>query len=63
MQFDLYHEGAETAVSILTAILQNPRFLLSKDERIDLEQFVADLQNELDNEAERSYLERQTSGY
>lgn len=63
MQFDLYHEGAQTAVSVLTAILQNPRFLLSKDERIHLEQFVADLQNELDNEAERSYLERQTSGY
>ena len=63
MQFDLYLEGAQTAVSILTAVLQNPRFLLTKAERIDLEQFVADLQNELDNEAERSYLERQTSGY
>ena len=63
MQFDLYLEGAETAVSILTSVLQNPRFLLSKDERIDLEQFVADLQNELDNEAERSYLERQQGGY
>lgn len=63
MQFDLYLEGAQTAVSILTSVLQNPRFLLSKNERIDLEQFIADLQNELDNEAERSYLERQQGGY
>ena len=63
MQFDLYLEGAQTAVSILTSVLQNPRFLLSKNERIDLEQFVADIQNELDNEAERSYLERQQGGY
>lgn len=63
MQFDLYFDGAQTAVSILTAVLQNPRFLLSKDERLDLEQFVADLQNELNNEAERSYLERQQGGY
>lgn len=63
MQFDLYLEGAQTAVAVLTSVLQNPRFLLSKDERIDLAQFVADLQNELDNEAERQYLERQQGGY
>lgn len=63
MQFDLYYEGAQTAVTVLTAVLQNPRFLLTPAERIDLTQFVADLQNELDNEAERSYLERQSSAY
>ena len=63
MKFDLYLEGAETAVTVLTAVLQNPRFLLSPAERIDLQQFIADLQNELDNEAERDWIERQSSAY
>ena len=63
MQFDLYLEGAQTAVTVLTAVLQNPRFLLTPAERIDLTQFVADLQNDLDNETERDYLERQSSAY
>jgi len=63
MQFDLYYEGAQTAISILTSVLQNPRFLLSKDERLDLEQFIADLQQALDDEAERQWYDRQNPQY
>ena len=63
MTFDLYYDGAVVAIRILTANLQNPNFILTPDERIDLIQFIADLQNELDNEAERSYLEQQQGGY
>jgi len=63
MQFDLYYDGALVAIRVLTANLQNPNFILTPDERIDLIQFIADLQNELDNEAERSYLEQQQGGY
>jgi hypothetical protein len=63
MTFDLYYDGALVAIRILTANLQNPNFILTPDERIDLIQFIADLQNELDNEAERSYLEQQQGGY
>lgn len=61
MQFDLYYDGALIAVRILTANLQNPHIILTPDERLDLIQFISDLQSELDDEAERSYLERQTS--
>ena len=63
MQFDLYYDGAVVAIRILTANLQNPHILLTPDERIDLIQFIADLQNELDNEAERDWIERQSSAY
>jgi hypothetical protein len=63
MQFDLYYDSALVAIRVLTANLQNPNFILTPDERIDLIQFIADLQNELDNEAERSYLEQQQGGY
>jgi len=63
MTFDLYYDGALVAIRVLTANLQNPNFILTPDERIDLIQFIADLQNELDNEAERSYLEQQQGGY
>jgi len=63
MTFDLYYDGALVAIRVLTANLQNPHIILTPDERIDLIQFIADLQNELDNEAERSYLEQQQGGY
>ena len=59
MKVDLYYEGCITAIRVLTANLQNPRFILAKDERLDLEQFIADLQSELDNEAERDWYDRQ----
>lgn len=59
MKVDLYYEGCQTAIRVLVATLQNPRFILTKDERLDLEQFIADLQSELDNEAERDWYDRQ----
>ena len=53
---DLYPEGAQIAIRILVANLQNPNFYITKDERLDLEQFISDLQECLDNEAERQWL-------
>lgn len=58
MIVDLYPDGAQTAVRILTIILQSKSILVSKAERLDLEQFISDLQDELDNEAERQWLAR-----
>jgi len=55
---ELYTDGAQTAIRILVANLQNPNFRLTKDERIDLEQFISDLQDALDNEAEADWLRR-----
>lgn len=55
MQADLYPEGCQAAIRILVANLQNPNSIISKDERLDLEQFIADLQQALDDEAERQW--------
>lgn len=55
---DLYPEGAQTAIRFLTLTLQNPSAIIHKDERLDLQQFIADLQDALDTEAERQYYER-----
>lgn len=55
---DLYPEGSQTAIRVLVANLQNPNFKITKDERLDLEQFISDLQEALDNEAERQWLAR-----
>ena len=59
---DLYPDGAQTAIRVLVANLQNPNFKITKDERLDLEQFISDLQEALDNEAEADWLRRQTGG-
>ena len=59
MLVDVYLEGCQTAVRVLTAALQNPRTIITKDERIDLEQFIADIQSALDEEAERDWYDRQ----
>jgi len=56
---DLYPEGALIALRVLVANLQNPKFYITKDERLDLEQFLSDLQEALDNEAERQWLAAQ----
>ena len=56
---DLYPEGAQLALEILklnTSITS----ALSTDQIIDLEQFIADLQQALDDEAERQYISRTT---
>lgn len=58
MQIDVYPEGAQTALKLLTILLQSRTILIDKGEREDLEQFIADLQDELDNEAERQWLAR-----
>jgi hypothetical protein len=55
---DLYPDGSQTAIRVLVANLQNPNFKIAKDERLDLEQFISDLQEALDNEAERQWLAR-----
>ena len=59
---ELYPDGAQTAIRVLVANLQNPNFKITKDERLDLEQFISDLQEALDNEAERQWLARQSGG-
>lgn len=59
MKVDLYLEGCQTAIRVLVTTLQNPRFILTKDERLDLEQFISDLQSALDEEAERDWYDRQ----
>ena len=56
---DLYPEGAQIAIQCLVANLQNPRYHLTKHDRITLEQFISDLQEALDNEAERQWLATQ----
>lgn len=55
---DLYPHGCQTAIRVLVANLQNPNFKITKDERLDLEQFISDLQEALDNEAEADWLRR-----
>jgi hypothetical protein len=55
---ELYPDGAQTAIRVLVANLQNPNFKITKDERLDLEQFISDLQEALDNEAEADWLRR-----
>lgn len=59
---DLYPDGAQTAIRFLVLTLQNPNMKITKDERLDLEQFISDLQESLDNEAESQWLARNTSG-
>lgn len=59
---DLYPDGAQTAIRFLVLTLQNPNMKITKDERLDLEQFISDLQDALDNEAERQWLAHNTSG-
>jgi len=59
---DLYPEGAQTAIRFLTLALQSPSTIIHKDERLDLQQFIADLQDALDAEAERQYMERISTG-
>ena len=55
MQADLYPQGSQLAVEILTLFLQDKKRILSKDERLDLEQFIDDLQEALNEEAERQW--------
>ena len=55
---ELYPDGAQTAIRFLVVTLQNPDMKMSKNERLDLEQFISDLQEALDNEAERQWLAR-----
>lgn len=62
MQADLYPEGAQTAIRFLVLTLQNPNMKITRDEKLDLEQFISDLQQALDDEAERQWLARNTSG-
>lgn len=62
MQADLYPEGAQTAIRFLVLTLQNPNMKITKDERLDLEQFISDLQDALDNEAERQWLANTSGG-
>jgi hypothetical protein len=59
MKVDLYLEGCRTAIRVLVPTLQNPRYILTKDEQLDLEQFIADLRSALDEEAERDWYDRQ----
>jgi hypothetical protein len=54
---DLYPEGAQLVLEILQAA---PTGALSTEQIIDLEQFIADLQSALDDEAERQYISRTT---
>lgn len=56
---DLYPDGAQTAIRFLVLTLQNPNMKITRDERLDLEQFISDLQECLDNEAERQWLAAQ----
>lgn len=63
MQISVAPVQAQTTAKILTAILQNPKILLSQSERLDLTDFLANLQDELDNEAERQELSRQTGAF
>lgn len=56
---DLYPEGCQTAIRFLVLTLQNPNMKITRDERLDLEQFVSDLQQALDDEAERQWLAAQ----
>ena len=63
MQISVSPVQAQTAAKILTAILQNPKTILSQSERSDLTDFLSDLQDALDNEAERQYLSRQTGAF
>lgn len=58
MLADLYPEGAQTAIRFLVLTLQNPNMKITRDEKLDLEQFISDLQECLDNEAERQWLLR-----
>lgn len=60
---DLYPDGAQIAIRILVSNLQNPKFYITKDERLDLEQFISDLQQALDDEAERQWLAHNTGGF
>lgn len=62
MKVDLYIDGCEVAIRVLVATLRNPNFLMDKEERHHLEQFVADLQDELDNEIERQWLDHYNPG-
>lgn len=55
---DLYPEGAQAAIRFLVLTLNNPKMHITKNERLDLEQFISDLQECLDNEAERQWLLR-----
>jgi hypothetical protein len=59
---DLYPEGAQIAIKVLVATLHSPKTIISKNERLDLEQFISDLQQALDDEAERQWLARNTGG-
>lgn len=63
MQISVSPVQAQTTAKILTAILQNPKTILSQSERSDLTDFLSDLQDALDNEAERQYLSRQTGAF
>lgn len=62
MQADLYPEGAQTAIRFLVLTLQNSNMKITRDEKLDLEQFISDLQQALDDEAERQWLARNTGG-
>lgn len=59
---DLYPDGPQTAIRFLVLALHNPKTVMTKDERLDLEQFISDLQEALDNEAEADWLRRQSGG-
>jgi hypothetical protein len=62
MRADILPTAAQIAIRVLVATLRNPDFILSKDERIELEGFIADLQDALNDEAERQWLDRQSEG-
>ncbi len=62
MRADILPTAAQIAIRVLVTTLRNPDFILSKDERIELEGFIADLQDALDDEAERQWLDRQSEG-
>ena len=55
---ELYPDGSQTAIRFLVLALNNPKMHITKNERLDLEQFISDLQEALDNEAERQWLAR-----
>jgi hypothetical protein len=55
---ELYPDGCQTAIRLLVLALNNPKMHITKNERLDLEQFISDLQEALDNEAERQWLAR-----
>lgn len=62
MDINVSPHSTEIVRNILTLIITNKPINLTEHERTEIIQFITDISDELDNEAERQYMERHYSG-